>query len=256
MKKVLIINASIRKKNTYKLLKKIENLLINHKEQENINIEFINIIDYKIQPCIGCQTCIKTSTCPINDDCNKILEKIKLASGIVIGTPVYLRQPPGYFKMLLDRACSWYHRTPIAGKPILTVTTTQASGSRQTNALLKDISNQFGLIPTGSISKTVFNYESEINPKKIKKFLYYLNNQNTKKYTPQLNQIIEFSTQKMLSASAIIEADKKYWIKKQWINKPYYFPCRINPIYRILGYIYFKTGLYFINKNKKQRETL
>lgn len=54
MKKVLAINSSVRKNNTYNLLKKIEKKL----GEKNIILDIINLADYNISECIGCELCI------------------------------------------------------------------------------------------------------------------------------------------------------------------------------------------------------
>jgi multimeric flavodoxin WrbA len=54
--RILIINSSFRKMNTYKILTQIEQLL--KKSDTHNNVEIINLFDYKIENCIGCRKCI------------------------------------------------------------------------------------------------------------------------------------------------------------------------------------------------------
>jgi len=242
MKKIVIINGSTRKKNTYKALVNIAELL------KDFEVEIINIKDYNISHCVGCENCLWHGTCNIKDEADLVLNKIKEADGIVIGTPVYLRQISGYLKTLIDRGCSWYHRSPLNGKPILFLTSTQATGSKQTAKYLEDLSVQWGTIHTGTISKTAFNSDKPILQKEVKKFIKYLSSENLKKYRPTFKQIYEFNTQKVLAVN-IIEKDLEYWTEKGYINAPYFYNCKINPFYRFVGFLYYKMLTMIIVKN-------
>jgi len=243
VKKILILNGSIRKKSTYSLLKRIETLL------KNYDVEFINIKDSDLKPCIGCENCLTKGNCCIKDGANILLSKMSTADGIVLGTPVYLRQISGYLKVLIDRGCSWYHRSPLVGKPILFVTTTQVTGSKQAIAYLEDLSVQWGTIHSGSISRTMFNLESELKKDSLSKFIFFLEDKNKILYRPALKQIIEFYTQKVL-AVYVLPLDRKHWTEKGYLDKPYYYDCRINVFKRFIGYLFYKMLSHFISKNK------
>lgn len=245
MKKILIINSSMRKKSTYSLLKRIESFF------DDYEVEFLNIKDFDVKPCVGCENCIRIGNCHIKDEANILLAKMSEADGIIIGTPVYLRQISGYLKVLIDRGCSWYHRSPLVGKTILFVTTTQVTGSKQAVKYLKDVSTQWGMIYTGYISRTMFNLEKEVKQESLLKFKYYMDDNNKKRYKPKLKQIIEFYTQKVLAVH-ILPLDLAYWTEKGYIKQPYFYKCRINIFKRIVGYSYYKMLSYFINKNKSE----
>ena len=245
MKKILIINSSIRKKSTYSLLKKVESFFTDHE------VDFVSIKDFDIKPCVGCENCLRRGKCNIRDDADSLLNKMVEADGIIIGTPVYLRQISGYLKVLIDRGCAWYHRSPLVGKPIFFVTTTQATGSKQAGLYLKDISMQWGTIDSGLLSRTMFNLDKEVNQNSLTKFRFYLDDDNKRTYRPKLKQIIEFSTQKVLAVH-ILPLDLSYWTEKGYIDKAYYFDCRINIFKRITGYLYFRMLSYFIAKNKTE----
>lgn len=243
MKKILILNGSQRLKGTYTLLKIIE------KKFDKYTVEFVNIKDYDLKPCIGCENCLRKGTCNINDEAHQLLDKLVSADGIVIGTPVYLRQLPGYLKVLFDRACSWYHRSPLVGKPIMFVVTTQVTGLKQVINQLKDLSLQWGTIYCGNISRKIFNIEDKLDDKSLKSFKYYLEDKNKKNYKPSIKQITEFNTQKVLS-ECILPIDLEHWTEKGYIGKPYFYGCKINVFKRSLGYLYYKMLSYFIDKNK------
>ena len=128
MKKILLINGSGRKKTTYTLLKSIEEIL----KSESYQTEIINLCEYKIDFCKGCEYCVLKDKCLTKDDCDKIMQKIIDCDGLVIGSPVYLNNMSGILKSFLDRTCSWFHRTPVYQKPTLLVANTQGSGIKNT----------------------------------------------------------------------------------------------------------------------------
>lgn len=241
--KILIINGSQRKKNTFDLLQRIA------EHFNGYDVEILNISDYNIQTCSGCENCLRKGTCPIKDDANIILEKMIKADGLIIGAPIHLRQIPGTLKNIFDRGCAWYHRSPVVGKPILFVTTTQVTGSKATIKYLKDLSVQWGTIDSGNISRTLFNLDKPVLEKDFSKFKKYLKEENLKKYRPSFKQVFEFNTQKIL-AEEILPIDLEYWTEQGYINHPYFFQCRINFVKRLLGFSYYKFLKNIISKNK------
>lgn len=244
MAKILFINASQRKKNTFNLLKRVQ------EEFKNDDIDFINLSEYEIKPCTGCEQCMRKGNCHLKDDVQEILNKMINADGIIIGTPIYLRQIPGLLKVIFDRGCAWYHRSPLVGKPLFFVTTTQVTGTKNTMKYLKDLCVQWGVVYAGKLNKTLFNLDKPFNPKIFNKFKKYLDHKNLVKYRPSLKYIFEFNTQKVL-AQEILPLDKTYWEEKGYIKNSYFFKCRMFFWARFLGFIYYKFLRNIISKNKK-----
>ncbi|MBI2251394.1 MAG: NAD(P)H-dependent oxidoreductase [Armatimonadetes bacterium] len=72
--------------------------------EKGAEVNFIRLSDLKIESCSGCMQCVfKASPCPLKDDFYFLLEKIKEAEGIILGTPTYLLAPSGIIKLILDR---------------------------------------------------------------------------------------------------------------------------------------------------------
>jgi multimeric flavodoxin WrbA len=72
-------------------------------EQEGADIELIHLVDFSLKPCEGCRSCFDTKNCIINDDVEKIYEKMVKADGIVIGSPVYFQDINAQTKTFIDR---------------------------------------------------------------------------------------------------------------------------------------------------------
>ena len=227
MKKILLINSSNRKRNTFKLLSSIEALL----KENNFQTELINLGDYNIDFCKGCEVCVLKSGCFIKDDTNLILQKIIEADGLVIGTPVYLNNMTGMLKSLIDRTCSWFHRSPVAQKPTLLLANTQGSGINSTINSIKESMIQWGVALCGTISRNGRNFSNPIEYKEISSFVDLVNNSG-KGYKPSFKEISTYTTQRTL-ATNVFELDKEYWENQNWINEPYFPGSNINFIKKI-----------------------
>ena len=68
--------------------------------------ELLNIIDYNILHCTGCDSCVRKKPCPqsANDDMSKIEKKLVGADGIIIAAPSYFTSVPGVLKDFIDRS--------------------------------------------------------------------------------------------------------------------------------------------------------
>lgn len=74
-------------------------------EQEGIEIELISLMNKEIKPCTGCYECVEKGYCTIkDDDFAGILEKMRTAEGIILGSPVYLSSVVPQMMSLLARA--------------------------------------------------------------------------------------------------------------------------------------------------------
>jgi multimeric flavodoxin WrbA len=87
-------------------------------ESEGIEYETINLHDYRIDYCKGCETCITQDYCPADDDVSKIDEKSIQGDVIIFSTPVYMENLSGILKTFIDRNYKWYHRSDLLKNPV------------------------------------------------------------------------------------------------------------------------------------------
>ncbi len=74
-------------------------------EKEGIKSELISLRGKEIKPCNGCYDCVKKGYCTIKgDDFDDILDKMRTAEGIILGSPVYLSSVVPQLMALLARA--------------------------------------------------------------------------------------------------------------------------------------------------------
>jgi multimeric flavodoxin WrbA len=66
----------------------------------------LNISDYDILHCTGCDSCVRKKPCPqsAKDDMPEIEKKLVSANAIIIATPSYFTSVPGVLKDLIDRS--------------------------------------------------------------------------------------------------------------------------------------------------------
>lgn len=99
--KVLLINGSPHSEGcTYTALSEVAKTL----NKSSVETEIFHIGRKPVRGCVDCGSCNKTGYCAFDDDpANTLIDKIKEADGVVIGTPVYYGSANGALCALLDR---------------------------------------------------------------------------------------------------------------------------------------------------------
>ena len=219
--KVLMINGSFRKKNTYSVLIQIGQIL----KSNDIESEIINLFDYNIEHCIGDEVCIKTSDCSIKDDMSVIMQKIMECDGVVLSSPVYLSGVTSMFKSFADRTNGWFHKPSPAGKPIFFAVTTATTGIKETIHFLDQLTTGWGTRKGGYITRTNKNLSVPVGEKELSDFISMLK-KDKKYYHPSMNEIVIFEVQRVM-ANKSGKDDRKYWEEKKWLDKLYYYDCKM-----------------------------
>ena len=236
MKKVLMINGSPRKKNTYGFLVQIGEILT----RRGFESEILNLSEYEIKPCSGCDdVCIHNHGCSEkNDDMAALMQRILDSDGLVLSSPVYLRGVTSTFKAFADRTNAWFHNPETAGKPALLVATTESTGVKETIQFLDSLATGFGARKGGSITRVGKAMATPIREDELSKFITLLE-QDPGEYSPAMNELVIFVVQKLL-AQRFEGENLKYWGGKDWLDKNYYYPCRINPAKNLFSMLMHK----------------
>lgn len=99
------MNGGPRKKwNTFKMLESA----MEGAREAGADVEMVNLYDIDFKGCKSCFACqlkeAKTDgVCAIRDDLRPVLERVREANVIVIGSPVYLSYPTGETRSFLER---------------------------------------------------------------------------------------------------------------------------------------------------------
>ncbi|TFF66917.1 flavodoxin family protein [Candidatus Thorarchaeota archaeon] len=66
----------------------------------------LNLVEYEIRRCTGCDACVRKKPCPESDqdDMGKIEDELRSADGIIIAAPSYFTSVPGLLKDFMDRS--------------------------------------------------------------------------------------------------------------------------------------------------------
>jgi multimeric flavodoxin WrbA len=107
--KISLIVGSPRKSRSCNFL--IDKAIEGIKEvDQGVIINKIQISDYKITPCNGCDQCLRPpNDCPLatDDDTNKLEPQILGSDGLLIAAPNYFGSVSSHIKVLIDRSRPW-----------------------------------------------------------------------------------------------------------------------------------------------------
>lgn len=161
--KILIINGSPRNNGaTAKILHIMEQEL---KKHNSASIEYINISQLQIKPCIGCCRCYKTGKCFINDDAETLSNQISQVDGIIIGSPTYASNISGQLKQFIDRG-HFVIEQLLYNKYAISVATGENYGSRDTSNILNKLLKYSGAKLSGKLVHNLpFNSNTDCNIK-------------------------------------------------------------------------------------------
>lgn len=74
-----------------------------HLEEKGVDVERLHLADADIRECIGCFHCLRTGTCPIEDDMSKIIKQMQEADGFITGASVRNSYFPALYKKFIER---------------------------------------------------------------------------------------------------------------------------------------------------------
>ncbi|MDO5774839.1 MAG: flavodoxin family protein [Spirochaetales bacterium] len=101
MSRILVLNGSVRRGGNTELLVKS----FAEGARKNNSVEIVSVADFKVNPCIGCNSCFnrEENACFQNDDMAEIYEKLKSTDILVIASPVYFYGISAQLKAVIDR---------------------------------------------------------------------------------------------------------------------------------------------------------
>lgn len=145
--KILAINGSPRKgKNTAIMLK----TALVAAEELGASTELLELSDFNLRYCTGCNSCLRQTTCAITDDDNAYIhEKMLEADGIILGSPCYFANVSALMKNFMDRTrCLHMVKHALKGKVggALTHAGLRHGGQEHTLAILERFLVSQGLI--------------------------------------------------------------------------------------------------------------
>ena len=161
--KVLLINGSPHEKGcTYTALSEVAGVL----NAEGIETRIFHIGKGPVHGCIACGACAKLGRCAFDDDpANEMLELMREADGIIVGSPVYYAGPNGALCALLDRAF-YASQKSLQFKPAAAVGSARRSG---TTATFDRLNKYFTINRMPVVSSQYWNGVHGFTPDDVKK---------------------------------------------------------------------------------------
>ena len=113
--KILLLNGSPRKNGTVAgLLRAVAEGL-----DEKHQVDWIDVYDLKMQPCIACMKCRPDGECCLSkDDAHRLGRMIREADGLIVGTPTHWGNMSAQLKLLFDRNVPAFFTQRSNGLPI------------------------------------------------------------------------------------------------------------------------------------------
>ncbi len=101
MSRIVVLVGSMRKGGNTDLLAQA----FAEGASKNNTVEIVSVADYKVNPCIGCNSCFtrEGNQCFQKDDMAEIYKKLKMADVLVIASPVYFYGINAELKAIIDR---------------------------------------------------------------------------------------------------------------------------------------------------------
>ncbi len=175
--RILVLNGSPKRKGTISQL--LTSVIRNIKEK--CEIEYLNLYDLEMRPCIACMKCRPDGTCALPvDDAHRLKEKINNADALIVGTPTHWGNMSSQLKVLFDRNVPVFmgeskNGFPVPrqkGKPAIIVTacTTPwpfnfiAAESRGAVSAVKEVLHYGGYNTIGKVVKPGSKTNSRIQP--------------------------------------------------------------------------------------------
>ncbi|MDW2798994.1 flavodoxin family protein [Clostridium boliviensis] len=162
---VLLLNGSPHEEGcTNRALLEVEGAL----NAEGIDTELVHIGSKAIHGCIACGTCMKIGACVFEDDpVNEFIEKMKLADGLVVGSPVYYASANGALFSFLDRLFYAAGRN-FAHKPGAAIASARRAG---TTATLDSLNKYFTIAQMPLVSSSYWNMVHGRTPEEVEQDL-------------------------------------------------------------------------------------
>ncbi len=250
--KILAIIGSLRKKNTYDVIKKIEEY---HKAYtKECEYEYLFLKEMDFQQCKGCFLCISKGECfcPLNDKRDIIIQKIESADCIILASPNCSMNVNWLTKNMIDRFAYNLHRPMYFNRRFfLLITTGNFMGAKQAMKALS-------VLPSGGkiIGKLIVATSPEMSKKKrqkqekkiiIKSKKFFKLVDKNYSHFPPFSNLIWFAAFKALALGEdfkkTLPADYEYYK-----NKDYFIDVKLTIIQKLLIKSFTKMFTFMINK--------
>lgn len=231
------------------------------KLQQNgdIECEIVKLSDYKISTCLGCKLCFEKGEkfCPLKDDRDVLLSKIRNSDGVIFATPNYAFHVSAILKIFLDRTAYLFHRPEFFGK---TFTGLVAQGVYGGNKIVKYLNFIGKALGFNSINGICLTNLEPVNEKKVAENQQKIEALSQKFYkrliknqlpNPTLMDLFFFRMARTTIKIKLNEnyEDFRYFSKKGWFRSDFYYPVKLSFFKKQMGRLFDAINEKIYNTN-------
>jgi len=240
--KVTAFIGSAQKQHTYHAT---EQFLRNLQSLGNVDYEIVRLSEYNLQICKGCKLCTDKGEefCPLNDDRDKLVEKMAQSDGVVFATPNYAFQVSGLMKVFLDRFNPYLHRPQFFGKAFTSIVAQGVYGGNKIVKYINFIGSGLGFNVVDGSCITTLEPMTEKARQKIDRTLekhsvkYYSRLIKSDYPSPSLFKLMAFRWGRTAIKEMLNEnfRDYTHYRDKGWFESNYYYPVQLSPFKKLTG---------------------
>ncbi|TXT54692.1 MAG: putative Iron-sulfur flavoprotein [Promethearchaeota archaeon] len=114
------------------MIKSLARTALDEAKNMGASVEEIYLLDYDVEYCRGCMSCLKTEGCILDDDLNLIRDKIMESDGVILSSPTYALAPNAIMMNFLQRFGLWaVYRSALGTKYIASIASVGAIGAKK-----------------------------------------------------------------------------------------------------------------------------
>ena len=242
MKRITAFVGSARKKNTHSA---VVQFLDNLQALGDVECEIVTLHDYTLKACQGCEVCIWKGEefCPLKDDRDVLMEKIRMSDGVIFASPNYCGQVSGIMKTFLDRFVFVCHRPRYFGKVCTSIVTYSFARGDKIVEYLDILAMTLGFNVVKGTCVNGLDPRTEKDQQKMDRARarqakqFYAGLAKPTYPAPSLLMLAVFRTFRSMIHQASDDGtrDYRYYADMGWFESDYYYPTRLGMLKRAAG---------------------
>lgn len=144
---VIIASPHAERGNTARLTE----LVLEGARQAGAQTETVCLTGKEVGPCIACDKCHATGSCPLPDRFEDIRTKIMACDGLIIASPNYIFSVSAQLKAFMDRCCGVIHCMAFEGKYGASVVTSGGGDDEPIVEYMNKFLTVTGIRPVGQV---------------------------------------------------------------------------------------------------------